>query len=57
MKKGKEKKARRGGKKNRKWGRNKKFCERYRAEGRREINKAARLARHLKHHPNDLQAR
>jgi hypothetical protein len=45
-----------GGKKNRKHGRNKKWCERYRAENRRAKNKAKRLARHLKHHPNDRQA-
>lgn len=32
-----------GGKK--KWGRNKAKCERYRAEGRREKNKARRIAR------------
>lgn len=37
-----------GGKKNRKYGRNKKWCERYRAEGRREKNKAAKQARHRK---------
>ncbi len=43
-----------GGKKNRKWGRNKKFCERYRIEGRRERNKARKAIRHLKNHPLDI---
>lgn len=43
-------KARRGGKKNRKYGRNKKFCERYRAEGRREKNAAIKAARRAKQH-------
>ena len=33
-------------KKHRKHGRNKAFCERYLAEGRREKNKARRQARH-----------
>jgi hypothetical protein len=41
-------KARKGGKKNRKWGRNKVKCERYRREGRREKNKARKAARHEK---------
>lgn len=39
-----------GGKKNRKWGRNKVKCANYRASGRRELNKArkaATLARRL----------
>lgn len=45
MKKGKEKKARRGGKKNRKHGRNKDFCLRYRNEDRRAKNKARKAAR------------
>lgn len=35
-----------GGKKNRKFGRNKASCERYRKEGRREKNKARKQARH-----------
>lgn len=38
-------KARRRGKKNRKWGRNKKFCERYRLENREAKNKARNIAR------------
>ena len=29
-------------------GRNKKGCDRYKAEGRREINKAKKQAKHLK---------
>lgn len=39
---------RKKGKKNRKHGRNKKFCERYRLEGRREKNKARKAIRHAK---------
>jgi hypothetical protein len=38
----------RRGKKNRKHGRNKKWCERYRARGQEAKNKAKRQARHLK---------
>ena len=49
-------KARRGGKKNRKHGRNKKFCERYLKEGRRETNKVRKLVRHTKKFPNDQEA-
>lgn len=45
-----------GGTKNRKYGGNKAFCERYRKEGRREKNKARRLRRHLKKFPKDKQA-
>lgn len=41
-------KTRKGGKKNRKHGRNKAFCERYRAEGRRERNKERKRIRHMK---------
>lgn len=44
-----------GGKKNRKYGRNKKWCEQYKARGMREINKAFRLMRHLRTH-EDAQA-
>lgn len=44
------------GKKNRKWGRNKAFCERYRREGRQELNRIRRIKRHLRKYPNDLQA-
>lgn len=50
-------KARRGGKKNRKHGRNKEFCDRYSREGRRERNKARKLTRHLKKFPSDGVAR
>lgn len=39
------KKTHRGGKKNRKHGRNKKACERYRLEDRRAKNKARNIAR------------
>jgi len=42
-----------GGRKNRKFGRNKTGCEVYRLQGRSEKNKAIRLARHLKAHPKD----
>lgn len=45
-----------GGKKNRKVGRNAKYCERYRAEGRWLKNKLRRLRSHLKRQPNDRQA-
>lgn len=41
-----------GGKASKK-GRNKKFCEVYRLEGRREKNKKKKLLRHIKKHPND----
>lgn len=46
----------RGGKKNRKHGRNQKWCDRYRATGQREKNKAKRLIKHLKVHPSDRVA-
>jgi len=39
------------GKKNRKWGRNKVYCQRYRIEGRREKNKLIKLNRMLKSQP------
>lgn len=42
------------GKKNRKHGRNKRWCELYRQRGQRELNKARRQARHAKRHPNDV---
>jgi hypothetical protein len=42
-----------GGRKNRKWGRNKAFCEAYRRENRREKNKALRLKKHIVRQPND----
>jgi len=41
----------------RKIGRNKRFCEIYRNLGRRERNKALKLARHIKTHPKDKQAK
>jgi hypothetical protein len=40
------------GKKNRKHGRNKNACLRYRNEGRQERNAKRRLKRHMKAHPN-----
>jgi hypothetical protein len=46
-----------GGKKgNKKYGRNKKWCEAYRLRGQREINQARRLDRHLVLYPDDLCA-
>jgi hypothetical protein len=56
MARGKEGGKPKGGKKNRKWGNNKAYCQRYRAEGKQEKNRARRINRHLKRHPNDLQA-
>lgn len=44
------------GKNNRKIGRNAAKCARYSAEGRREKNKARKILRHLKRHPNDMNA-
>ena len=40
----------------RKYGRNKRWCEAYRLRGTREINKAARLRRHLARFPDDRTA-
>ena len=45
MARGKDGGRPKGGKKNRKYGRNKKFCEKYRNENRREKNKALRIER------------
>ena len=45
------------GKKHRKHGRNKVKCSNYRSKGRREANKAKKLKKHLKRHPNDEQSR
>ena len=45
-----------GRKKGRKIGRNKVKCEAYRKAGRRERNKARKIRKHLKFHPNDLAA-
>lgn len=42
--------------KGRKIGRNKKWCEAYRARDQRGINKAIKLARHLRRFPGDLEA-
>lgn len=44
-------------KRNRKWGRNKLFCEMYRRIGRREKNKAIKLKKHLALYPGDNCAR
>ncbi len=44
------------GNKNRKYGRARVGCERYRREGRREKNKARKLKRHLKNQPGDRAA-
>ena len=45
-----------GGKKNRKYGRNAADSLRYRNEDRRAKNKARRLRRHIKNFPNDKQS-
>ena len=42
-----------GGKKNRKVGRKKTYCEAYRRENRGEKNKAYRLIKHIARQPND----
>lgn len=42
-----------GGKK---CGRNKIKCDRYRAQNRREKNRARKFAKHLRLHPNDAMA-
>lgn len=44
----KKRKGAKGSKKNRKHGRNKKYCEMYRATGRREANKARKASQHAK---------
>lgn len=49
--------ARKGGKKNRKFKRNKDKCAIYAREGRREKNKAKKLAKHLRRHGTDVQAK
>lgn len=54
MARGKEGGKPKGGKKNRKYGRNKKWCTKYKLENRKEKNKLLRRLRHLKRHPNDL---
>lgn len=51
-----EKLTRRGGKKNRKFGRNEKFCQKYRLEGRREKNRTRRLKTRLRRNPDDIGA-
>jgi len=45
-----------GGKKNRKYGRNKPDAIRYKAENRYVRNKKRKLDRHLNRHPKDEQA-
>jgi len=42
-----------GGKKNRKHGRDSKQCQAYRGRNQRELNKTKRQAKHLARHPND----
>jgi len=46
-----------GGKKNRKVGRNARWCAGYRARNQRERNKVARLKRHLRCQPADRCAK
>lgn len=41
-------------KKSSKFGRNKDWCKTYRAMGRREKNKLAKIMRHIKRHPGDV---
>lgn len=48
--------ARKTGKKNRKFGRNKLGCKAYLSAARREHNKVRRLRRHLKKFPQDSVA-
>jgi len=45
---------RKGGKKNRKHGRDRRQCEFYRLRGQREKNKIKKLAKHVIRHPRDL---
>lgn len=45
-----------GGRKGRKIGRNKAWCNAYRLSERRSRNKALKIARHLRHHPNNRTA-
>lgn len=52
---GKSKQEKGGGA--RKYDRNRKWCQAYRAEYRRESNKRRKLQRHLKHYPHDNVAR
>jgi len=47
--------AQKPGNKNRKYGRNKKKCERYSAMNKRAINKVRKLKRHMKRQPMDKQ--
>lgn len=44
------------GKRGRKFGRNKSWCNAYRASCRRLINQKRNLRRHIKRYPNDLAA-
>ena len=48
--------VKKGGHKNRKYGRNKPDCERYRSRGVRERNKARKLRKHLQSHCKDSSA-
>jgi hypothetical protein len=41
----------------RKYGRNKLSCDTYKRDGRRELNKALRLKKHLVRFPNDAGAK
>lgn len=47
-------KAKSGGARNRKHGRNNKRCETYRKLNRREVNKLARLKRHIARNARDV---
>lgn len=51
------KKQKQGKRSSRKVGRNKSWCQAYRAGCRREINKKRKLRRHLRRFPTDLNAK
>lgn len=51
-----QKKKRDKSNKNAKYGRNKSWCNAYRASCRREINKRRKVRRHIRRHPNDREA-
>jgi hypothetical protein len=49
-------KQKQGGKGSKKYGRNEAKCKAYKAEGRRDKNKARKLAKHRVENPNDKVA-
>ena len=46
-----------GGKRGRKIGNKRKWCEVYRARNKRLINKIRKVTRHLKNNPHDIQTK